>query len=348
MKYKLLICIFTIFITQLTITAEEGLFSPEQVVVPFNKERVLKSIVRISTHIYWDVMVFERKEDADIFRQSYRAYPGSGRKTYLPEGVILWHVILTKADLAEISADPAQRQRPGFFEIVQAFSNVTKFPTNKIVPAEGHATGFFISQSGLILTNYHILREEIEATNRTMGSSNEITCHYTSFEVPIVESGRIIGWQPLNGVKLIRNLSDQDWQAGYDGVLLKVDTTPQAFLQIADRQPEPKEELWHFGFPMRTNRNAEQLKAIGYTDANDTLRVSRGKITEVKDHNFVSDADSFSGNSGSPALSRDGRVLGYLWDVFPDTEADRRATVFQGGSIYVTALPIGKRLQIPQ
>lgn len=122
--------------------AEEGFFKPDQIVTPFDKNRVLRSIVRIHTHLYWDAVVFASEADASTFRQSFRNFPGSGRKTYLQEGVVLWHVVLTKNDLDKIRADIGQSETPGLFEIVRAFDGVSTFPTEKIVPLQGYGTGF--------------------------------------------------------------------------------------------------------------------------------------------------------------------------------------------------------------
>jgi len=325
-----------------TAMAEEGLFNPEQIVVPFDKERVLKSLVRIRPHIYFAATVFERKEDAETFRPTKE-------KTFLPEGVVLWHLVLTKADLHQIHTNMGLRLRPALFEVARAFEGVSTFPSQKIVPLEGAAVGFFISPKGLFLTNYHVMREEIEAANRTGGSSEEMLCRSTAFEVPIVKKDQIVGWRPLEGVKLIRNLSAQEWKKGYDAALLKVDIRPPAYLPLAHRQPRLGEEVWMFGFPVRTQRSPERLKAVGYEDADGSLRVSHGKVTKIPtDHNFISNADSFSGNSGSPTLARDGEVLGYAWDSHPEEEENRRAVIFQGGTIHVTIQSVAKKLQIVQ
>jgi S1-C subfamily serine protease len=64
---------------------------------------------------------------------------------------------------------------------------------------------------------------------------------------------------------------------------------------------------------VRTQRSAERLQAVGYADADGSLRVSYGRVMELpSDHTFVSDSDGFSGNSGSPTLNREGEVLGYM------------------------------------
>jgi hypothetical protein len=159
----------------------EGFFTLEQIELPFDRERVLKSLVRIRPHIYFVATVFARKEEAEVFRP---AHP----KTFLAEGVTLWHVVLTTAELEMIQSNLGLRLKPGVFEIARAFEGVTAFPAQRIVRLEGAAVGFFISADGLFLTNYHVMREEIEAAGRTAGSRESLPCRYTSFEVPIVKN----------------------------------------------------------------------------------------------------------------------------------------------------------------
>ncbi len=318
----------------------EGLFLLDHIELPFDRARVLKSLVRITPHIYFAAAVFEREEDAKAFRPPQE-------KTFLAEGAVLWHVALTKDQLEQIRAAPGLQLQPGYFEIANAFEGVTSFPSQRIVRLEGAAVGFFISPEGLFLTNYHVMREDIEAAGRTAGSADEFVCRFTSFEVPIVKRGRIMGWKPLKGVKLIRNLSAQEWQQGYDAALLRAPIKAQAYLPVAHRQPILGEEIWSFGFPVRTKRAPERLQSVGYPDADGSLRVSYGKITEIpSDHTFVSDSDGFNGNSGSPALTREGKVLGYAWNVYPEGEANRRAVVFEGGTIHITIGPVMEKLHM--
>jgi hypothetical protein len=318
----------------------EGLFTLEQIELPFDRERVLKSLVRIRPHIYFVATVFARKEEAEVFRP---AHP----KTFLAEGATLWHVVLTTAELEMIRSNPGLRLKPGLFEIARAFEGVTAFPAQRIVRLEGAAVGFFISADGLFLTNYHVMREEIEAAGRTAGSRESLPCRYTSFEVPIVKKGKIQGWKPLRKVELVGNLSERDWQAGYDAALLRAPMKSPSYLPPAQRSPVLGEEIWSFGFPVRTQRRAECLQAVGYADADGSLRVSYGRVMELpSDHTFVSDSDGFSGNSGSPTLNREGEVLGYMWNVYPEAEENQRAVIFQGGTIHVQLEPVLKRLQL--
>jgi hypothetical protein len=86
----------------------EGFFTLEQIELPFDRERVLKSLVRIRPHIYFVATVFARKEEAEVFRP---AHP----KTFLAEGVTLWHVVLTTAELEMIQSNLGLRLKPGVF-----------------------------------------------------------------------------------------------------------------------------------------------------------------------------------------------------------------------------------------
>ena len=318
----------------------EGLFTLEQIELPFDRERVLKSLVRIRPHIYFVATVFERKEEAEIFRPAQA-------KSFVAEGATLWHVVLTTAELEMIRSNLGVRLKPGLFEIAHAFEGVTIFPAQRIVRLEGAAVGFFISADGLFLTNYHVMREEIEAAGRTAGSRESLPCRYTSFEVPIVKKGKIQGWKPLRKVELVSNLSERDWQEGYDAALLRAPSKPSGYLPIAQGSPVVGEEVWSFGFPVRTQRSPERLQAVGYADADGSLRVSHGRVTELpSDHTFVSDSDGFSGNSGSPTLNRAGEVLGYMWNVYPEAEENQRAVIFHGGTIHVQLGPVLERLQL--
>ena len=318
----------------------EGLFTLEQIELPFDRERVLKSLVRIRPHIYFVATVFERKEEAEIFRPAQA-------KSFVAEGATLWHVVLTTAELEMIRSNLGVRLKPGLFEIAHAFEGVTIFPAQRIVRLEGAAVGFFISADGLFLTNYHVMREEIEAAGRTAGSRESLPCRYTSFEVPIVKKGKIQGWRSLRRVELVGNLSERDWQEGYDAALLRAPIKPAAYLPLAQGSPVLGEEVWSFGFPVRTRRSPERLQAVGYADADGSLRVSHGRITKLpSDHTFVSDSDGFSGNSGSPTLNRAGEVLGYMWNVYPEAEENQRAVIFHGGTIHVQIGPVLERLQL--
>lgn len=322
---------------------EEGFYRPEEIDLPFDLDPVLHALVRIPTlHQYAVVTIFESERDKKTF------LPEQASRTFLPEGIVLWHLALTRDDLDQIRADRGLRLRPLLFEAVQALEGAETFPAQRIVPLRVAALGFFLSPDGYFLTNYHVMGEEIEAAGHTEGSSEPLTCRFTAFELPVVADRRITTWASIQPVHLLRHLSRQDWKAGFDAALLQAGKCPGAHLRLANRMPELGEEVWVFGLPVRSGRAVERRRACGYDDADGTLRVSRGRVTAIQgDHNFITDADSFNGYSGGPVLTQDGTVLGMNWNVYPATEVDRRAVRFEGGSIHVTAAAIVDRLLSP-
>jgi hypothetical protein len=259
--------------------------------------------------------------------------------------VILWQLALTQVDLDQIREDAGLRLRPLLYEAVQAFRDVDVLPAQRIVPLQTAALGFFISPDGHFLTSYHVVGEEIEAAGRTEGSSQPRTCRFTSFEIPAIDGRRIRRWETIQSVRLLRNPSLLDWKAGFDAALLQADIHSPSSLRLADQPAKIGEEVWVFGLPVRSARPPERLQSLRYEDADGTLRVSKGRVTEIRGaHNFITDADSFNGYSGGPVLARDGTVLGVNWNVHPYIEVDRRAVHLEGGSIHVAAAAIAGRL----
>ncbi len=104
-----------------------------------------------------------------------------------------------------------------------------------------------------------------------------------------------------------------------DVALLRVDPAPSAHLALSDRLVSIAEPVWMAGFPLRTARAASARAALGYADADGSLRVSAGYVLAADGSDyFTSDADGSMGNSGSPVFDRDGKVVG----IFSRTDGD--------------------------
>ncbi|MCL4544432.1 MAG: serine protease [Chloroflexi bacterium] len=323
----------------------EGLFVPDTLAVPFNEERVLRSLVRTRTHLYFVVTVFATEAEAAAFRGALNL-PTGYQKVNLPEGVVLWYVVFDRDGLEAIQRDPAQRLRPAFYEAVQATVDVTALPMQRVVPAEGQGTAFCITPDGRLLTNYHIAREEIEPAGRTNGAYHPQRCRYLSCDTLEVDGGRVAGYLPLPDVDLLANLAADDWKAGWDAVLLQAATPLPSHLEPASEPPRVGDPVWAYGFPMRSQRPPERLAGLRYRDANHTLRVTHGCITVwLDDHRFVADLDGLAGSSGGPVVDRRGHVVGLVQDIFPPTEVHRRLCHFDGGMVCVAVQPVLERLQ---
>lgn len=319
---------------------EEGLFTPEHISLPFDKERALKAMIRIKSHVYFAISVYDTARQAEAAR-------AIAHKVFLPEGITIWPVVVDRGFLERLQMDPGLRLLPMFYEIATAFKGVTVFPQQRYVPLQGAAAGFFISADGYFLTTYHVMREEIEAAGRTAGSRQPITCRYVSFEIPVIERGTIVGYRPLENVQLVRHVSARESKAGLDAALLKADIESPAYLDIHLGGIQADEPIWVIGFPIRTHRDRQRRTHIGYLDADGSLRISRGKIwQQLNETNFTSTADGLSGCSGAPTLDEEGRVVGIVQNVYPKKEAGRRAVVFSGGLVHVDIRAVIERLEL--
>jgi S1-C subfamily serine protease len=342
--------IFILLLTGLAVGAprptpgvEEGLFLPEQAAVPFDKERVLKSVVRIRSHIYFAITAVNTATDAARLQSGLS-------KVYLPEGVTIWPIVVEKSFLDYLKINAGLRLRPAFYEMANALESVDAFPNQKIVPLEGAATGFFISPDGYFLTTYHVVREEIEAAGRTDGGNEPLLCRYLSFEIPDIKEGRVVGYRRLKEVKLVRNLSAKAREEGYDVALLKADVESPAYLELAPNNVGESEPIWTAGFPIRTERDAQRRQSVGYSDADGSLRITQGKAGKFSnDHNFISTADGLSGMSGAPTVNQQGQVVGIVLDVHPKTEENHRAVIFDvnSGLWHMTIQSAATRLGLP-
>lgn len=321
----------------------EGLYRPDQLAVPFSHERVLHSLVRIRTRLYFAVTLFATEAEAVSFRTSLEL-PLGYQKVALAEGVILWYLVLSLADLRAIRTHPGQQLMPAFYEALQALADAPEPPAQRIVPFEGQGTGFFIAADGRILTNYHVAREEIDPAGRAEGALSYQPCRYLTCDTLIVEGERVAGYQALLEVGLLANLSADDWRAGWDAALLQA-PGQHPFLTPAADLPAIGDEVWSYGFPMRSRRPETQREALGYEDADHSLRVSHGQVTGwLTDHTFVADLDGLSGSSGGPVLNQHGEVVGLVRDVYPKEEATNRPLRFRGGMVCVAVQPALARL----
>ncbi len=327
---KLLLVLF-FGLTPILALGEEGLFAPHQDSSLPNSRNTIGAVIRVRPLIKFDIRVFGSQEEKEI----YEKIPGIKDKRFLAGGGSVWPTIATKAEIEVGCADPGISLRPGLIDICNVYrATCTSLPCHTETGfLKDSATGFFISKQGHFLANYHVARECIERLGRTGGSEVAQECPDLEIEVPewIGDSLEPVYHKVAGKVMLLRNLSQAEWKpSGNDFALLKIEYVPKAFLAFDLVPIKSGKKVWAIGFPAVTRRPPDALRSVGYSDANNSLRVSYGKVTDVTSvSSFQADADGVHGNSGSPVVDENGKCIGIFRDGTP--EANKlRATQFAG------------------
>jgi S1-C subfamily serine protease len=321
----------------------EGLYRPSESGAPLPIIKALSGVVRVASKIRFRLSLFGTSEEAAAARKK----AGARDKQFLPEGGVIWPVIMARSDLHQLCADSAQSAQPGFHELCGAETAV-KGPLPQTVmtsPVEGSGSGFVVGRLDngdyIVATAYHVAREAIERNHRTRG--------VRAFR-PESVSDLIVGvsrdrkhtdseYIPVSDVRLLANASEKGWERGEDWALLAIGSKglpPLAVIPIAKLVPMSGERVWVVGFPTRTRR---QLPSDSpYHNASDDLRISSGIIVADADARKVSAAsdllstvDGVAGNSGSVVLNDSGEVVGlFRHHTGKDGELDLRIARYQG------------------
>jgi serine protease Do len=133
-------------------------------------------------------------------------------------------------------------------------------------------TGFNISSNGLIVTNYHIVKDKNEAI------------------IAFPEG-------PTQSAEVITKLPKMDI------AILKLDNQSGLPYLIIDRDNNFKEEKIYFiGNPLMFNQIANEGRIIG-----------KSTSSELDTSVIVIDAPVYKGNSGSPIINKEGKVIGVIY-----------------------------------
>lgn len=135
-------------------------------------------------------------------------------------------------------------------------------------------TGIFITKDGWVLTAGHKVDRDFPAAN------------------PIyVKLTRTTGAKVYKATKIL------PLAEGWDLLLFKIDYKPKFYFKGFEKS-RPQQENWLFGFRMNSGK---VVSGVGYIST-DT------KFPRL----LLTTSPTISGNSGSPVLSRDGKVLGII------------------------------------
>lgn len=287
----------------------EGMFHPVELRVPgVPVARLCAAMVRILPKT---TLVLAIAATADEARN------GSRNETQ-PDGSETWHRCFTADDVVR-AHDPEFAMGMVRHEFATAVKAGATFPVT--VPLDGGGTGFAISPGGDVLTNYHLAVGEILHRGREGGVLDRpVRCKSLRAQIAQRRDDGTWQWQDAREVWLVSNPSAaRALEADATGLLhpredtalLRVEPAPAAHLPLSDRLARIGERVWMAGFPLRSARPADARRAHRYEDADGTLRVSAGQVTDVDGANyFATDLDGSMGNSGSPVLDESGGVIG--------------------------------------
>jgi len=286
----------------------EGLFAPERLAIPGVPASVLvAAMVRILPRTLLRLDIAADAESAARLN----------RNEDLPEGGEVWHRFFTEADRAR-ATDPefaAAMVRHEFSERVRAGAS---FPLT--VPLQGGGTGFAIDGRGHVLSNYHLVIAEVSHYGREAGVLDaEVPCRNVRAQIAEPDGSGGWRWRDADSLWLVANPSaaralEADatglMHPREDTALLRVSPPPSSFLRLSTRDTARGEPVWMAGFPLRSARSSASRQALGYADADGSLRITHGNVTGGDGRYLEADLDGAMGNSGSPIFDATGQVVG--------------------------------------
>lgn len=316
----------------------EGFFHPERCPdLPLPAQQLAAALVRVLPrtvlHLDWAGSADEARERA--------------RNEARPDGSECWYRYFTREDAQRIG-DPQFSMGMVRCEFARHLAAGKSLPAEVLL--DGGGSGFAVTARGHVLTNFHLVTSEVGNHRREAGCVNVAArCRTLRVQVARRTTDRAWRWNDVDDVWLVSNPPQQraivdqgDNTAALreDTALLRVAPAPSAHLPLARRAPELDEPVWLAGFPLRSARAAAAKAALGYDDADGSLRVSRGQVTQIDGDYFTTDCDGSMGNSGSPVIDRHGAVLG----LFSRATGDGPRNAFEYG--HLQRVQVAARLAI--
>ena len=286
----------------------EGLFPPDRLPIPgLPAAELVAAMVRILPRTLLRLDIADDAESAAKL----------ARNEDLPEGGEVWHRFFTEADKARVD-DPEFANAMVRHEFSAAVRAGASFPVT--VPLQGGGSGFAIDARGHVLSNYHLVTAEVAHYGREAGVLDaEVRCRSVSAQLAEPDGAGGFRWRDAGALFLVANppaarALEPDatglFHPREDTALLRVEPVPTAFLRLSRRDAAVGDAVWMAGFPLRTARREAARRALGYDDADGSLRVTHGRVTGSDERYFEADLDGSAGNSGSPILDATGRVVG--------------------------------------
>lgn len=210
--------------------------------------------------------------------------------------------------------------------------------------AGGSGSGFIIHPTGYILTSGHVVapttdRERMQADLLRNGAIAALLEHFpvetlralyrsnrlNGYIEQLAKAGSLAVVRTFNEVELSngqkvpfarREYSPSLSQNGRDLALLKINRAELPTVQLADSDAvHLQEQIWVVGYPAVASSTDEIIGGWLSRDSDLEATVNPGTITAIKRNVlnvpvFQTDVGIYHGNSGGPAVNRDGKVVG--------------------------------------
>jgi S1-C subfamily serine protease len=218
-------------------------------------------------------------------------------------GVVLIGLIATPAAAQQLDQTAVQRGLDStvFIKSERVFRGLF-FPS--------FGTGFFVHPDGLVLTNWHVVANQIEV--RMDGKEREISTKVVVLEV-VIDSGEPTEKTIQAEVVALDRTRDL--------ALLKVPFQPKVWLDIADPPTVSlAQSIWLVGYPLGNMLTADMADgSVTKEDIpNPSASINRGMVTSLRKDSagilrtIQIDAAVNPGNSGGPLFDLEGRVVGVV------------------------------------
>lgn len=210
--------------------------------------------------------------------------------------------------------------------------------------AGGSGSGFIIHPDGVILTSGHVVAptrdgEELERELRRNGAIAALVRHFPvdtlraihrsddldRYVAPVAAAGAVDNQQIVNQVELsngetlpftIRRYSPALTERGTDLAILQIDRKRLPSVPLGDSDAvQVGESIWSVGYPAVASSTDEVIGGWLSRDSDLEATFNPGTITAIKRNVanvpvFQTNVAIYRGNSGGPAVNRDGEVIG--------------------------------------
>lgn len=198
---------------------------------------------------------------------------------------------------------------------------------------KAYATGFFLDKDGVIVTNDHVARPwcykpEImrairdyvvkrianESKGRVKLSTSDVKVDGVLHTIRIVPNGKLYDDTNKVAARYLMSVDNTDIDVALLQTMdkkLPENVAYVPFKALVENTIEQDTDIRTYGFPLPTDlQDMNQWERFVASDLQAVL--AHGKITKVNKYDYMHNADSFHGASGSPVFDKKGKLIGVI------------------------------------